>query len=268
MQIGHTKRSCMVVSLIKSAIVKPVIDEPTNVKPVIDEPAIVKPKGSLKTEDTGKMFEMAICLLYGIPYNGKYKYNMEIPEQLKPRLSKLVDLFPMCKHTAKNGARYDYTALSNESLHLSAKTSKRYVGKVAPQVVGQSRPKKFCDSMGIEYTTDNDLKKHIQTNILDIIPILVNYTFDCPNIYFNKEKNTIRYITMPTPIEWNKYVFKWTCDWPEWNNSSTLKIIIDNKEYALLEFQFHSKHRTNMAIRWFYDNFLTIFNNDLSITEF
>ena len=32
----------------------------------------------LKTEDTGKMFEMAICYAYGIEYNGKYKYSMEL----------------------------------------------------------------------------------------------------------------------------------------------------------------------------------------------
>jgi hypothetical protein len=33
---------------------------------------------TLKTEDTGKMFEMAICLAYGIPYDGKYKYDMVV----------------------------------------------------------------------------------------------------------------------------------------------------------------------------------------------
>lgn len=43
----------------------------------------------LQTEDTGKIFEMAICLAYDIPYDGKYKYSMEIPQKLKLRLSKL-----------------------------------------------------------------------------------------------------------------------------------------------------------------------------------
>lgn len=223
---------------------------------------------TLQTEDTGKLFEMAICLAYGIPYAGKYKYSMEIPEKLKPRLTKLIDLFPMCRHTASNGARYDYTSLTDETKHLSAKSTKKGTGKVAPQVVGQSQPKKFCENIGIEYTTISNLKKHIQTKIIDIIPILVNFTFDCPNIYYNQENNTIRYITLDTTIEWNKYEFKWTCDWPEWKNSSTLKIIIDKKEYALLEFQFHTKSRTNMAIRWCYENFLTIFKSNLSIINF
>lgn len=55
---------------------------------------VVEVKKKLLTEDLGKMFEMAICLTFGIPYDGKYKYGMELPEELKPRLSKLVELFP------------------------------------------------------------------------------------------------------------------------------------------------------------------------------
>ena len=44
-----------------------------------------------------------------------------------------------------------------------------------------------------------------------------------------------------------------------------LKIIIDETEISLLEFQFHKKNRTNMAIRWYYEHFLTIFNQNLCI---
>ena len=45
-----------------------------------------------------------------------------------------------------------------------------------------------------------------------------------------------------------------------WKNSSTLKIIIDETEIALLEFQFHTNSRINMGIRWYYENFLSIFS--------
>jgi hypothetical protein len=69
------------------------------------------------------------------------------------------------------------------------------------------------------------------------------------------------------PIELHKYNFRWTCDWLKWNNSSTLKVIIDDTELALLEFQFHTKNRTNIAIRWFYENFLNIFKDNLSIVD-
>lgn len=231
------------------------------------EKLAIKNIKKLATEDTGKIFEMAICLAYGIHYDGKYKYSMETPEKLKTRLAKVVELFPMCSHTAKRGARYDFTGVADETKHLSAKTTKKGVGKVAPQVVGQSQPKKFCEIIGIPYTTNTDLKAYMQTNILSILPILVSYTFDCPNIYYNEEKNTIRFITLTTPIEWAKYTFKWTCDWSKWSNSSTLKVVVEEKEVALLEFQFHTKSRTNMAIRWCYENFLTIFKQNLSIID-
>lgn len=221
----------------------------------------------LQTEDTGKIFEMAICLAYNIPYDGNYKYSMELAEKLKERLSKLLELFPACIHTAKKGSRYDYTCLTDERKHLSAKSTKKGVGKIAPQVIGQSQPKKFCELIGIEYTTIPVLKQYIQTEIIKIIPILVDYTFDCPTIYYNKEKDTIRYITLTTPIEWENYSFKWTCDWVAWKNSSMLKVIIEGKEIALLEIQFHTKNRTNMAIRWCYENFLTIWKDNLTIYD-
>ena len=106
----------------------------------------------MRTEDTGKMFEMAICLAYSIPYVGKYKYGMEIPERLAPSLAKLPHLFPMCRHTANNQARHDFTSITNEDFHLSAKTTKKGGGKVAPQIIGQSTPKRFCEITGIEFT--------------------------------------------------------------------------------------------------------------------
>lgn len=240
-------------------------DKETNVKAIPDTDVIVEKV--LQTEDTGKIFERAICLAYDIPYDGKFKYSMELPNKLKLQLSKLPEIFPMCRHTAKKGSRYDYTALDDESKHLSAKTTKKGVGKVAPQVIGQCKPKKFCEIIDIEYTTIADIKKYIQTDILKILPFLIEYTFDCPNVYYNKELNTIRYITLTTPIDWAKYSFKWTCNWADWKNSSTLKVIIEEKEIALLEFQFHTKSRTNMAIRWCYEHFLINFAEHLNIID-
>ena len=225
---------------------------------------VPKSNTKLLTEDTGKIFEMAICLAYKIKYNGKYKYSMDEPERLSLRLSKLIELFPMCAHTANMHGRYDFTSLI-DTKYLSAKSTKKGVGKVAPQVIGQSQPKKFCNIVGIEYTTILDLKKHIQDNIVQILPILVEYTFDCPNIYYNKEKDTIRYIELVTLINWNDYKFKWTSPWADWNNSSTLKVIMNKKEISILEIQFHTASRTNMAIRWCYENFLMIFHNNLKI---
>jgi cation transport regulator ChaB len=243
-------------------------DETLVPAPVIPAPIPIAQK-KLLTEDTGKSFEMAICMALGIAYDGPYKYSMDLPNKLKERLeTHLPVLFPhKLVHTAKKGARYDYTGVDDQEKHLSAKTTKKGVGKVAPQVIGQSQPKKFCDIMGIEYTDNDDLKQYIQENITQILPIMINYTFDCPNIYYNQEKNRIRFISQKNSIDWNKFTYKWTCNHLCWNNSSTVKVVINGREIPLVEFQFHTKSRTNMVIRWCYDNLLTICEDSFEITD-
>ena len=220
----------------------------------------------LKTEDTGKMFEMAICLAYGIEYDGKYKYDMELPLKLQPRLAKLPELFPKVIHSAKRGARYDFTCIEDPSKHLSAKTIKKGSGKVAPQVIGQATPKKFCEELGIPYTNAPDLKKHIQTNITTILPRMVSYTFDCPNIYYHQEDDKICLIQKVMDIDWGKMTYEWTKLGDDWNNSSTLKIKTSRGFVPLAEFQFHTTSRSNMAIRWCYDNVLDIFRDNFTVT--
>jgi len=247
-----------ITSSITKKVKKPLIIEED------DEPKKVK------TEDTGKEFEMAICLALNIPYDGPYKYGMELPKKLKGRLSEKLPLLlsHKMKHTAKRGAQYDYTSTTDETVHLSAKSTKKGIGKVAPQVIGQSQPAKFCKIMEIEFTNLLNLKQYIQENITKILPIMVKYTFDCPNIYYNHDINKIRYITIKNNIDWNIYAYKWTCNWNEWNNSSTLKIVLENgTELALAEFQIHSKSRTNMAIRWCYDNVLLYFKDNFNIVD-
>lgn len=227
----------------------------------------VQGKMSVQTEDTGKIFEMAVCVTFDTPFEGPYKYSMDEAKKLAARLQKVKELFPACRHTATKGARYDFTAVGDETKHLSAKTAKRGVGKVAPQVVGQAQPATFCERMEITYTTNSALKQHIQEHIVDILPTLVGYTFDCPNLYYHQKHDTIRYITMNTPIDWSKYSFKWTRGWTDWKNSSTLKVVDgQGKATSLLEIQFHTT-RSNMAIRWCYENFLTVFKENLSIID-
>ena len=227
----------------------------------------MEPVKKLRTEDTGKILEMGICLALDTPYCGKYSYGMDAPERLRPRLAKLREILPVSDwtHSASGGARHDFT--SSVNTHLSAKSTKKGVGKVAPQVIGQCQPSKFCGIMGIPDTPVPDLKQYIQTELLHILPVLVGFTFDCPTIYYNESQGTLRYITLDTPIAWETHSFRWTCTWTDWKNSSTLKIVVGEKEYALLEFQFHTKSRSNMAIRWNYENFLTIFKSHLTIVD-
>ena len=75
-----------------------------------------KPK--VITEDLGKIFEMAICLVYGIPFIGKYKYAMEEAQELKEKIKKLRDVFPVqLQHTAMHQTRMS-TSL-HKRLHLT-----------------------------------------------------------------------------------------------------------------------------------------------------
>lgn len=215
----------------------------------------------LDTEGTGKMFEMAICLANDTPFvsTQSYKYSMEKAERLRPRLVKLFESKKYV-HTAKGGARYDFT--SEEGGHLSAKSNK-YQGSVAVQGIGQMKPKGFCDSLGIPYTTSSDLKQYIQTNIVSILQLLVLHTFDCPMIYYHENADTIRHITLTTPFEWEKYEYTWSRPWDQWTNSSTL--YIGPEREGLVEFQIHSKSRTNMAIRWRFEKMLHYFNPHFTI---
>lgn len=217
----------------------------------------------LRTEDTGKILEKAICLVYNIEYSGNYKYSEDAAVKMKGGLTELPELFPPCIHTANRGARYDFTAKDNETKHLSAKSTKKGVGKVAPQVIGQAQPKKFCEVLNIPFTTNEALKEYIQTHIKEILPIIISYTFDCDVIHYHEEKKIFRYITMVSPIDWEPYSFTWTCSYDQWKNSSTLKIIKKEQEIPLLEFQFHTKSRTNMAVRWCFENILNLFPENL-----
>jgi len=224
----------------------------------------------LQTEVRGKEFERAICLYYDTPYIGKYKYSIDNANKLVPYLTalNLISLFPDCYHSAEKGNRYDFTSTDSttNNKYLSAKTTKKD-GKVAPPVIGQSRPEKFCNELKIPYTDNLHLKKYIQENINMVISKLEYYTFDCPIIYYNEHKKLIRFIKKTGTILWNNYEKIWTCSWNEWNNSSSLNIRIDNKYIPILEFQFHSKSRTNMAIRWSFENVLRYFNNYFTINE-
>lgn len=229
----------------------------------------------LKTEDTGKIFEKAICDSFCIPYDGPFKYSQDEVDKLVPRLSKLVTdkLFPPCVHTASKGARYDFTSIDGAS-HLSAKSNKKKGGQLAPQVVGQPHPQKFCQVLGIEYTTPETLKQYIQENIVSILPVLWNHTFDSQIIYYVKETDSIRFITptstdaTSTPaVNWSEYQYTWTCPHDKWNNTSSLKLEINGKKERILEFQFHTKNRQNMAIRWSIETVLRVFNKQFTVVS-
>ena len=243
-------------------------------------PPVVPMPTTLKTEDTGKIFEKAICDAYGIPFDGPFQYSQGEVDKLTPRLKRLVtdNLFPMCVHTASKGARYDFTAVADSGIHLSAKSNKKKGGKVAPQVVGQATPQKFweevcmCSSVAIaepaiaDPTDPATLKKYIQENITTIMPMLWRYTFDSPIVYYVRDTDEIRFIA-PAAVaggnepDWSAFQYTWSRSYDKWANSTSLRVIAPGgvKEETIMEFQFHTKSRQNMAVRWAIDKVLDLF---------
>ena len=162
-----------------------------------------KPK--VITEDLGKIFEMAICLVYCIPFVGKYKYAMDEAQEIKEKIKKLRDVFPVqLEHTAKSGNRYDF-GNADKTKYLSAKTTKKD-GKVSPQVIGQPSRKKFCAFFHLEPTCNLDqIKLYIESNVNKMLASYFTNTFDCPIVYYNKHKDIKQFITLKENIKWDDH---------------------------------------------------------------
>ena len=226
-------------------------------------PKNIKPK--VVTEDLGKIFEMAICLLYNTPYNGKYKYSLSDAENLSNKISNLKNFIPNnLIHTAKNGSRYDFTLTDTSGEYLSAKTTKKG-DKVCPQVIGQPSKKKFCSHFGLDNSlTTTDIKIYIQNNVSTMLDKYFEYTFDCPIIYYNEHQNICLLIKKREDIIWKDYSIEFshvTKD-KEWNESTT----ISTKGITLGEFQVHN-HRDNIKFRWNLLNVLKIFESNFEVTK-
>jgi hypothetical protein len=233
----------------------------------IDIKPTIYPK--VLTEDLGKIFEMAICKLYNIKYDGKFKYNVKDAEKIVPKIKKLKDLFPYeIRHIAKNGNKYDFENINGPE-KLSAKTTKKD-GKVCPQVIGQPSRKKFCEffrSFGtgpnVILNDNQSVKKYIEENIKSMLKIYFENTFDCPIIYYNKHKNKTLFINKKQSIIWNEFniIFSHIKKNKLWNESSTISI--NNKTIG--EFQIHN-NRDCIKFRWMIENLLNLFKDNFEIT--
>ena len=230
---------------------KIVLVESTPIKKYKSVPNVV-------TEDLGKIFEHAICLLYNTPYDGTYKYSVQEAELLKERLVKLKDVFPYeIKHIAKNGSKYDF--VSDDGTHLSAKTTKRD-GKVCPQVIGQPSKKKFCEFFGLATLTNEEIKDYIVGNVAALLDVYVEHTFDCPIIYYNKVKNDLLFVKLKEKINWTNITFSHITKNKSWNESTSIKM--DGTPIG--EFQIHN-HRDGIKFRWSFKNVLTLFKDHFDI---
>lgn len=224
-----------------------------------------KANGKVLTEDLGKIFEMAICMTFNTEFNGNYKYSLDEANKIKVKLDKLLTVFPFeINHIAKNGNQYDFQSVGDNTQYLSAKTTKKD-GKVCPQVIGQPSKKKFCEYFGISLEfTIYQIKEYIENNIKLLLDTYLNKTFDCPIVYYNKDKNKILFINLKEKIEWANFdiLFSHIIKNKKWNESST--VIIGNTSIG--EFQIHN-HRDNIKFRWSFEKLLLLFKDNFEIIE-
>ena len=219
------------------------------------------------TEDLGKIFEMAICLLYDTTFDGKYHYSMSDASKLRDRIVKFKTVFPhSIIHTAKNGSQYDFTGLEDATIKLSAKTTKKD-GKVCPQVIGQPSKKKFCEYFKIDNATTSlaDIKKYIQENVSTMLKTYFEMTFDCPIIYYNKKTDKLLFIKKLLDIDWSNSIIAFSHIKKNkiWNESSSISI----DEITIGEFQVHCK-RDCIKFRWAFEKLLDLFKDSFTIGEY
>jgi hypothetical protein len=231
-----------------------IIEEEDGSTTILGEPI----KKMVVTEDLGKIFEMAICLLYEIPYVGKYKYSMSKAEEIKTKIENLKLLFPYSlKHTAEKGNQYDFTGVEMPEKKLSAKTTKKD-GKVCPQVIGQPSKKKFCQYFDIEQTlTLEEIKDYILVNLPNLLKIYFENTFDCAVVYYNEKSSLLWFIEKIQDIAWENYVFEFSHvqNNKKWNESTTIKV----NNISIGEFQVHN-HRDCIKFRWCFENLVSMFS--------
>jgi hypothetical protein len=226
---------------------------------------VIGPVKQLLTEDLGKIFEMAICLLYETPFDGKYKYSMEEATSLAISIQCLKDVFDFpIKHTAKNGNKYDFEGTMCSDIKLSAKTTKKD-GKVCPQVIGQPSKKKFCDHFGIPETLKmNEIKLHIEENFQSILDEYFHYTFECPIIYYNQKTTTLLFVINNRKIDWSivDIQFSHKIKNKTWNESSTISVA----GVTIGEFQVHN-NRDCIKFRWYFEKLLKLFTDYFDIVD-
>ena len=226
-------------------------------------------------EKLGIVFEMAICLLYDIKYNGNFKYSITEAISLKNKLDKLkvIHNFKL-EHVARKSNMYDFiesdSSISSCKNNLSAKTNNK-TEKVCPQIIGQTTLKKWCQYFKVDYESINvksvlidTIKKYIVDNIHKMLFEYIENTFHCPTVYYcqHPKKEKILYIKIKNKINWNQYsiIFTHIYKNKDWNESTSIKI----NDTTIGEFQIHNK-RNCIKFRWsfinlnfFSDNFDTV----------
>lgn len=199
----------------------------------------------------------------------------ELYELLRTFLEdKKIDL---TKYIGKGGYKDDF--LFGEDKTLQVKTNINASCKVCPPQIGQCTRETFINNVAkkinskdeIELDTDLKIKTFIINNIKQILCLYINayYTSDCILYIKKNNKKTTKYVieiyekkifsenSLNNLFDRCKFTFTRNID--TWNESSSVSIMVDDKKYAIGEFQIHHR-RNNVKFRFNMNNFHIFIN--------
>lgn len=221
-------------------------------------------QATLKTEDTGKIVEKAICDLIETPFGGKFKYAQEDVDEMILRLGLVYEQLVGYVHTGNVDNVYDF---KKGERGLSVKTNKHNTDwKVCPQIIGQTTKKRFSAFFGLpDGSSVSDIKTFITTNTVRVLEAYVEKTFHCDVLYYNKGSDQVLWIEKISPLsfEGQELTFSHTEKQKDWNESTTLYM----QGKALGEFQIHT-HRDGVKFRFNLKSVLEIFKDSFRVSEF
>lgn len=211
---------------------------------------MIPPK--IKTEDTGLTFEYALCMYYGIPYDGEFKYDISKAEKIANKLkNSKIQLKNITGtnmiHTAAKQARYDFTS-NDRQIKFHAKSAKKKTNqKQAPEVIGQASMKALISLLDVPITYNRtQLKSWIMEKIDEYIIKQYNFLFNVPICYFIEDLYECYWITPVKKLNIEKKNITFTRNLENWNNSNTVKY----NGISIVEIQFHSSQRVNIVTRF------------------
>ena len=280
MLMQHFERLCVSGALVPAALV-PAALVPAALVPAAQiiepqlQPQPTKPK--LQTEDTGKILERALCYALQTPFNGNFKYSEEKATSLAAKLAPLKSTLTGYKHTGDHNNLYDFMKSPEE--HLSVKSVKHKSSwKICPQIIGQTTKKKFCERFAVattpttqspQTTPEQSIKTYIENNTIALLEAYVSTTFHSPVLFYCEDTQEILLISLTTPINWSSHNLEFLHKKKNkpWNESTTLKIIDDTKEYSLGEFQIHN-HRDGVKFRFDLKTLINVLSANFTVKKY
>ena len=224
-------------------------------------------------ETFGMSIEKTICDIFNLQndINNK-RTDKNIINELKPKLKNYLkdNKIILTEYIGSCGHQDDF--LLENGKYLQVKTNYNNSEKVCPPKIGQCTKRTFLLNIAKKINPDiilldnKDIKEFIFNNIKQILIIYINayYTSDII-LYVKKFKNKDYLLTIYDKInldirKLDTCEFKFTRNPENWNESSTLKIKYNNKQYSIGEFQIH-KNRNNIKFRFIRNNFHKFIDN-------